>query len=99
MHALVRRFDSQVVAQAAPERGDQRVPLVAVHLPHSADVSREISLFHESGDDRLAKARWLAVHKIARGNEGPHERTRYHGVAEPKSGKEHLVEGSDVNDT
>jgi hypothetical protein len=24
---------------------------------------------------------------------------RYHGVAEPKSGKERLVEGSDVDDT
>src|SRR5258708_9000683 len=99
MHALVRRYDRQVVAQAAPERGDQRVPLVAVHLPHSADVSCEVSLFHEGGDDRLAKARWMAVHEVARGNEGRHERTRQHGVAEPKSRKKRLVERSDVHDT
>ena len=99
MHALVRRIDSQVVAQAAPERGDQFVSLLAVHLPHSADVSCEMSLFHESGDDRLAKARWLAVHDIARSNEGPHEWRRHHGVAEPKSWKKRLVEGSDVDDT
>src|ERR1700680_2942168 len=70
MHALVRRLAGQVVAHAAPERGDQRVPLVAVHLPHSADVSCEVSLFHEGGDDCLAKGRWLAVHEIARGAEG-----------------------------
>ena len=99
MHTLVRRFDTQVVAQAAPERDDQRVPLAAVHFPHSADVSCEVSLFHECRDDGLAKARWLAVHEIARGNEGPQERTRYHGVAEPKSRKQRLVERSDVNDT
>jgi hypothetical protein len=35
VHALVRRIDGQVVAQAAPDRSDQRVPLVAVGLPHS----------------------------------------------------------------
>src|SRR6202140_5073138 len=99
MHALVRRIDRQMVPHAAPERGDQRIPLVAVHLTHSADVSCEVSLFHEGGDDRLAKARWLAVHEIARGNEGPYERRRQHGVAEPKSWKKRLVEGSDVEDT
>ena len=70
MHALVRRIDRQMVAQAAPQRCDQCVPLVAVHLAHSADVSREVSLFHEGGDDRLAKARRLAVHQVARGHEG-----------------------------
>ena len=73
MHALVRRIDRQMVAQAAPESCDQRVPLAAVHLAHSADVGREVSLFHEGGDDRLAKARWLAVHQIARGHEGLHQ--------------------------
>src|ERR1700692_890348 len=99
MHALVRRIDRQVVAEAAPERGDQRVPLVAVHLPHSADVSCEVSLFHEGGDDCLAKGRWLAVHDIARGNEGPYQRRGQHGVAEPKSWKKRLVEGTDVDDT
>ena len=73
MHALVRGIDSQVVGQAAPQRGHQRVPLVAVHLPHSADVSCEVPLFHERGDDGLAEARWLAVHEVARGNEGPNQ--------------------------
>src|ERR1700724_1984342 len=99
MHALVRRIDSQVAAQAAPERSDQRIALSAVNLPHSADVSRKVSLFHESSDDRLAKARRLAVHEIARGHEGAHEASRHYGVAEPKSWKERLVEGSDVDDT
>src|ERR1700686_4928015 len=99
MHALVRRIDRQMVPHAAPERGDQRIPLVAVHLPHSADVSCEVSLFHEGGDDCLAKGRWLAVHEIARGNEGPYQRRGQHGVAEPKSRKKRLVEGSDVDDT
>ena len=72
MHALVRRIDGQVVAQAAPDRSDQRVPLVAVDLRIPADVSCEVSLFHEGGDHRLARVDgWRSM--IARGNEGGQE--------------------------
>ncbi len=72
MHALVRRIDSQVVTPAALKAGEQRVSLVAGTPPASAHVSSEVVLFPEGGHDRLAKARWLTIYEIARGNEGPH---------------------------
>src|SRR5271168_3015212 len=98
MHALVRRIDAQVLSQAPPERGDERVPLVAIHFPHSANVSCEVTLFHEGSDHHLAKGRWLAVHEITRGNEGTYERGGHDGVAEPQPWKKRLVEGSDIDD-
>ena len=72
MHALVWRIDRQMIAEAAPQRGDQRVALAPVLVSHSADVGGKVSLFHEGGNHRLAERRWLAVQEISRGHEGAH---------------------------
>jgi hypothetical protein len=56
MHPSVRRFDAQVIAQTAPDGRDEYISLQAVHLPHFADVSREMPPFHDGGDDRLAES-------------------------------------------
>ena len=56
MHALVRRVDRQVVAEAALEGSDQFVALIPVHQAHAADVRCKMSLLHEGGDDA-----WLMV--------------------------------------
>src|SRR6266700_1787475 len=61
MHALVGRIDGHMVAEATPDCRDQRVALAAINLPHSADVSGKVSLFHEGGNDRLTKGRWLGI--------------------------------------
>src|SRR5579863_4316150 len=57
-----------------------------------------MSLFHEGGGNLLAEGRWLAVHEIARGDEGPYERGGHHGIAETQSRKKRLVECSDIDD-
>jgi hypothetical protein len=54
MHSLVRRIDRYVGAEAALESSNQHVALIPIQQAHSANMRREVPLFHESGNDGLA---------------------------------------------
>ena len=97
MHALVGHHDVQVIRRSARQGSCQRIPLLAIKLANSTDVTGKMALLHELGHNGLVQRRRLPVHQIASTGVRRQQHVWHHGVTNAQSRKEGLVERPDIN--
>src|SRR6516164_10942707 len=91
MHALIGYLDFEMTSSVAQQCRREHVALLAVHLAHTTDMRRKMTLLHELGDNRLVQSCGLPIEEIARAGKRRAQRVRHNGVTEAQTRKERLI--------